>query len=170
MKKKLKLAFEQLEQEMQLIHTNELGTYKGGDPGFGNDCVFYAISFATGLSYQAVSNSFGTWAMTQSGWNHTNSGVNSGIAQINGIDPVTAGNFAQYMGLNHVGDRPVGPSGVSVSGDVSVAYLNLGSGLGHAIVLTGNASGNNYYYYDPQNNVTGTIAKNDPSIIATYGY
>jgi hypothetical protein len=171
MKKKLKLAFDQLEQEMQLIHSSNLDNYKGGDspPSWG-DCVFHAIAFATGQSYQQVYNTFGTWAMTQSGWNATNSGVNSGYVVAFGMNPVTAGNFAQYMGLNNVGDTPHGPSGYSVSGDVSVAYLNYGDGVGHAVVLTGNASGNSYYYYDPQNNVTGTISATDPRIIGTYGY
>ncbi len=54
------------------------------------------------------------------------------------------------MGFKSEGDTPERSNGFCVSGDQSVAILDLGSGNGHAIVLTGNASATHYNYYDPQ--------------------
>lgn len=172
MKKKLKLAFEQLEKELFPISSIEMNSFKGGTSTgisqFGlNDCVIHAIAFATGLDYNQVLDRYGIWRSNSTG---NSSGAEEFNAVFGGITNDVAANFAQYMGLTNAGDDPQGPTGYSVMGDQSVAFLNNGDGTGHAIVLTGNASSTHYYYYDPQNGTTGTIRKLDPMIVGTYGY
>lgn len=169
-RKKSKLAFEELEKEMELLLPNLQRELKGGYSGtLPGDCMIEAVAFATGKSYNEVLDDFGTWAASQSGWN-SNPAVNELMVVNSGMDGTSAAGFAQFMGLTKAGDVPEGPNGYSVSGDQSVAFLDLGGGSGHAIVLTGNANLGEYSYYDPQNGTTGTISKNDSRFAGTYGY
>lgn len=165
---KAKLAFDLLEKEMEALSSVESNAFKGGYVSGWSDCVIEAISFATGRPYDEVYSAYGAFMSSSTGTH--NSGYWQYDLVTNGVTFDNAAAFAQYMGLTNVGDTPHGASGYSVSGDQSVAFLNNGGGNGHAIVLTGNASSGQYYYYDPQSGVTGTISKTDPRIIGTYGY
>ncbi len=161
---KARLAFDSLEKEMETLTPQQANETKGGS-GWG-DCVIEAIAFATGMDYNDVLDAYGQYMASTYGGN---AGAYELDIAFNGISAGIAGSFAQTMGLSNSGDTPQGPSGYSVSGDCSVAFLSAG-GSGHAVVLTGNASATEYYYYDPQNHVTGTISKSSASIVGTYGY
>lgn len=167
MKNKAKLAFELLEQEMEVVYKEDLIQFVGGSGGFNSDCVIEAIAFATGKSYNEVLDAYGSFMLSATG---TGSSGNWEMdAVVNGVSLDAASLFAQHMGLTHEGDTPQGSGGMSYIGDQSVAFLKIGSS-GHAVVLTSNASSTEYYYYDPQNQTTGTISKDDPSLVQTYGY
>lgn len=167
-KSKQILAFEQLEAEMELITKDELTELKGGDdPFIPSDCVFQAIAFATGRTVTEVLVAYGNHVNSSTGTTGI-SGMIDGFA--NGVTPENAAWLANNFGLTNEGDTPTGASGSSFMGDQSVAFLNNGSGNGHAIVLTGNANYGEYYYHDPQTGTNGTISKTDPRIMGTYGY
>lgn len=167
MNNKAKLAFEMLEQEMEVIGRGNLENFKGGN-GPLNDCVIEAIAFATGRSYNEVLDAYGSFMSTSTG--SGSSGSWEFDIVLNGTSVANAAAFAQHMGLTNVGDTPEGANGYSVFGDQSVVFLDYGEGNGHAVVITGNQDAFNYYYYDPQNGVTGTIAKNSSQIIGSFGY
>jgi len=167
------LAFDQLEAEMELITKDELLGYKGGDgSGMPADCVFQAVAFATGRSVEEVTAAYGTYKANSTGFGNVTgaSGVYEFLGTTQGLSIEDGVWLAHNFGLTNDGDTPQGATGTSMMGDQSVAFLDNGNGNGHAIVLTGNASYTDYYYYDPQSQTTGTISKTDPRIIGTYGY
>lgn len=168
-KNRAKLAFDLLEQEMEVLTSKQTNEFKGGQTTGFNDCVIEAISYATGLSYNQVLDAYGAFKETTTGVSGS-SGAWEYNAISNGVNYTDACAFAVHMGLTNSGDVPQGANGTTQTGDQSVAYLDYGNGNGHAIVLTGNANNNDYSYYDPQNNVWGTISKNDPRFMQTFGY
>ncbi|WP_398453332.1 hypothetical protein AB3466_17805 [Sphingobacterium thalpophilum] len=168
MKKKTKLAFEELERELSLISIAQMFNVLGGTSfGSGNDCVLYAIAFATGKSYQEVYDAFGAYAANEKGWGKIEgaSGVFALIGSNSGIDLNLAIGFANSVGFGSSGDLS-GDANTSTSGNVAVVYLDYGNGNGHAVVVTAHDGVSGYYYHDPQNGTNGMLSKNDPRIAA----
>ncbi|WGQ14515.1 hypothetical protein [Sphingobacterium faecium] len=172
MTKKARLAIEALEAELQVIELKTLNEILGGVNFGNNDCVIQAIAAATGRRYDYVLSQYGTFMAERNGMSHIPgaSGMYEYTGSSTGVNSTDAGAFAAFMGLTRQGDVPTGSSGMSMNGDQNVAFLNLGGGNGHAIVITGNASSSSYYYYDPQAGTTGTISKNDSRIMGSWGY
>lgn len=163
------IALDLLENELLKLSPIELESCVGGSGSFGSfqdaDCVYQAIAFATGQSVDDVKHGYEN--MMKGMYGSTGYGELGGFV---GIDSYHAGLLAQYMGLTNTGHVPSGSTGSSWNGDQSVAFLNYGNGTGHAIVLTGLASYNTFYYYDPQTGATGTISRTDGRFSGTYGY
>ena len=173
MKRKTKTALELLEKEVTKLTRSEALSATGGN-ALPNDCVFQAIAFAAGKTFEEVKLFFGQHIEEQyvANGGPSKGGDYWGNVYANvGLNEADSAWLAYQFGLTNVGDRPEGATGFSYAGDQSVALLyNYYTGKGHAIVLTGNASGGNYYYYDPQKNITGTISQNDPRFIQSFGF
>lgn len=153
MKKKLTRALiDEIRKEMPVLSREEQRMVSGGD---GTDCFFQSISMLTGQSVESVTNDYVSY-----------------YAQKHNLNMAGAA-FAVYRdgfssedmdwAMQHYGLSP----GYSSCGDAGLGILKEGE-CGHAVVITGEASDTEYYYYDPQNKVCGTISKNDPRINSTY--
>ncbi|MDR6339105.1 hypothetical protein HNQ91_002156 [Filimonas zeae] len=165
MTKKVRLAFEMLESEMEKISGEELSGFKGGD-GWG-DCVFQSISFATGLSVSQIQQAYADHINTY-GWSSQTAYNYVGIQGVSGSD--VAWLMSQY-GLSS-GYYSTGGYNTSSSGDAGILLIDLdGNGTpDHAINVTGNANSTGYYTYDAQSSSGGTISMNDPRIVGSYGF
>ncbi len=166
MKKKTKLAFEELEKELSLMSLSQMFNVLGGFSfGSGNDCVIYAIAFATGKSYEDVNESFGDFYAKKNNISGIDGSKEIGklIASNSGIDFGLATEFANSMGL-YSNSGVSGDADLSTSGNMSVVFLDNGNGNGHAIVVTAHDGKSGFYYHDPQNGTNGMLANNDPRI------
>lgn len=172
MKPKTKTALELLEKEVTRLTEMEAMSATGGDDP-SNDCVYLAIAFATGRPVSEIRQCYGEYLVQY--WSAGGSGQSAAywldMYDVKGVPVSDAAWLAYTFGLTSQGDTPSGASGSSFEGDQSVAFLapTLYQ-QGHAVVLTGNANAYEYYYYDPQDGETKTIAKDSPRIIGTYGY
>ncbi|WP_398453308.1 hypothetical protein AB3466_17765 [Sphingobacterium thalpophilum] len=168
MKKKTKLAFEELEKELSLMSFRQMFDVLGGTSfGSGNDCVFHAIAFATGKSYQEVYDNFGVFYAEKNSLSNVSGASEVGglIGSSSGINFDLAIEFANGQGL-HSSSGLSGDANTSTSGNMSVVFLNYGNGNGHAVVITAHDGESGFYYHDPQNGTNGILSNNDPRIAA----
>ncbi|WP_126244187.1 hypothetical protein [Chitinophaga rhizosphaerae] len=151
MKKKAKLAFAQLQEELQVISQHDLAFYQGGD-GIDGYCLFYAMSYLSNGSHNtdyylnSYGQVYGYSGLVPSG----NDGYISG-ADIANVSSFVAGHFTSSS-LNPSG----GIQAALASGWRVLADMSISSNTTHAIIITGYTS-SGYTYYDPQNNVTGVV-------------
>jgi hypothetical protein len=166
MKKLEKLTLNEMQSELSVLQLRQCQIIKGGDAGM--DCVFHAIAFAAGVSYAQVATAYGDYV--ESLFNmQDGSDIFADQVNYTGMSGGDTEYLANLFGLSNVGDTPQGAQGYCEMGDQSVALIS-GINVGHAIVLTGNANGTQYDYYDPQSGECGTIDKDDPRIVQTFGY
>lgn len=161
MKQKLTRALiDEIRKEMPVLSREEQRMVSGGD---GTDCFFQSISMLTGQSVESVTNDYVSYYAQKHNLNMAGAAFAVYRDGFNSEDMDWA---MQHYGLSP-GYSSCGDYDHSTCGDAGLGIFKEGE-CGHAVVITGEASDTEYYYYDPQNKVCGTISKNDPRINSTY--
>lgn len=161
MKQKLTRALiDEIRKEMPVLSREEQRMVSGGD---GTDCMFQSIHMLTGQSIESITNEYVSYYAKK---NQMSEAAAAFDIYRNGFNSADMDWVEQRYGLSP-GYSSCGDYDHSTCGDAGLGIVGEGS-YGHAIVITGEASDTEYYYYDPQNKVCGTIAKDDPKILATY--
>lgn len=166
--KKHILAFELLEKEMEMVLAQEMESLKGGD-GI-NDCVFQSVAFITGRSVMDVQADYAIF--------YNQKAHDMGLSGVWNIDAATSGVYGvQSSYINEfLSQYAITPGysthgtayGQSSSGSMGLILISTSNGNGHAMDITGMANSSTFYYYDAQNQTTGTISTTDPRIVGIY--
>lgn len=151
MKKKTRLAFAQLQEELQIISASELATYQGGD-GIDGFCLFYAMGY---LSNGAHDENYYLTKYTQA------NGL-SGLFDASGhVLGVTPGNASYFVASNFTASSLNPNGGIQYALNNGMRVLTdiyISPNTSHAVIITGVLSSGLYSYYDPQNHTDGIIS------------